>query len=180
MTRGGIEESPTEALDDWLRVVGYRESKTVEKLMEHIFLAEILQECWFRRRQVVEVLRAEVDAAGYDLVLEAGGVIRHVQLKASRKGARTARQTINSKLQDREGGCVVWVFYAVDELTHRAKLTYRWRDVAIEGLPDTLGRYTRRGKERPKMRLVLRGGFRPVAETSELVDLLFPPLALSA
>ncbi|MCA1706608.1 MAG: hypothetical protein LC808_26435 [Actinobacteria bacterium] len=54
-------------LKDWLQRVGYEESRTVEKLMEHIFLSEILQECWFHRRQVVEVLRAEVDAAGYDL-----------------------------------------------------------------------------------------------------------------
>lgn len=168
---------PTEALDEWLRVVGYQESKTVEKLIEHIFLAEVLQECWFRRRRVVEVLRAEVDAAGYDLVLEAGGTIRHVQLKASRKGSRTARQTINSKLQDREGGCVVWVYYAVDKDTCRARLTYRWRDVEVEGLPDTVGRHTRGGKKRPKMRVVPRGGFAPVADTSALVDLLFPTLA---
>jgi hypothetical protein len=95
------EAAATVGLEEWPSVVGYQESKTVKKLIEHIFLSELLQECWFRRRQIIEVLRAEVDAAGYDLVLEAGGTIRHVQLKASRNGARTARQTINSMLGDR-------------------------------------------------------------------------------
>src|SRR5438309_11941681 len=96
-------------LDECLRAVASREPNTVEKLIEHLFLAELLQECWFRRRRLVEVLRAEVDAAGYDLILESEGVIRHVQLKASRKGARTSRQTINARLQNRQGGCIVWV-----------------------------------------------------------------------
>jgi hypothetical protein len=56
-------------LEQWLTAVASTESNTVEKL------------------------RSEVDAAGYDLILESGGVIRHVQLKAIRRGARTSKQT---------------------------------------------------------------------------------------
>jgi hypothetical protein len=164
-------------LDAWLRAVGYGKSQTVEKLMEHIFLAELLQECWFRWRTPVEVLRSEVDASGYDLVLEAGGTLRHLQLKASRLGAKTVRQTINSKLQDRQGGCIVWVFYAVDQQKLRVDLSYRWRDLAVDPLPDTVAKHTRGGKPRPKMRVVRKGGFRPVDDTAALVELLFPGIA---
>lgn len=147
----GQESSPeaTENLKEWLKRVGYEESRTVEKLMEHIFLAEILQECWFQRRQIVEVLRAEVDAAGYDVVLEAAGKIRHVQLKASRQGGKTSKQTINTKLADRVGGCVVWIAYEVDEEKGRARLKYRWWDSETKELPETMGRNPRTGKERP-------------------------------
>ncbi len=51
-------------LTESLTRVGYEESRTMEKLVEHVFLAEVLQECWLRRQQVVEVLHAEVEAAG--------------------------------------------------------------------------------------------------------------------
>lgn len=75
--------------EQWLIEQTSRESHYVEKLMEHVFLGELLQECWFHRKKVVEVLRAEVDAAGYDVILEVDGTIRHVQLKASRRGGST-------------------------------------------------------------------------------------------
>src|SRR5690348_15547353 len=106
MTSQTTSAPPT--LDAWLRVVGHTDSRTVEKLIEHVFLSEVLQECFFRHRRVVEVLRAEVDAGGYDLILELDGAIRHVQLKASRKGGATKKQTINRKLQERQDGCIVW------------------------------------------------------------------------
>jgi hypothetical protein len=70
--------------------------------MEHVFLGELLRECWFRRRLAVEVIRAEVDAAGYDLILEVDGSIRHLQLKATRKGGATKYQDINRRLSHRE------------------------------------------------------------------------------
>ena len=64
------------------------ESSSREKMLEHVFVSELLQEAWFRYGRTLEVLRSEVDSAGYDLVLEFNGVIRHVQLKSSRRGRR--------------------------------------------------------------------------------------------
>ena len=169
------ESSPeaTENLKEWLKRVGYEESRTVEKLMEHIFLAEVLQECWFQRRQIVEVLRAEVDAAGYDVVLEAAGKIRHVQLKASRQGGKTAKQTINTRLVDREGGCVVWVSYEVNETKGRADLKYRWWDSRTQDLPLTVGRNTRTGRERPNTAVLKKSDFELIGDTATLVGRLF-------
>lgn len=160
-------------LKEWLKRVGYEESRTVEKLMEHIFLSEVLQECWFRRRRVVEVLRAEVDAAGYDIVLEMDGRIRHVQLKASRQGGKTSKQTINSKLPNRQGGCVVWIAYDVTEETGRAKLKYRLWDSEGHKRPDTVGRNSRTGNERPNTFVLKKSDFDLIEETSVLVDRLF-------
>jgi hypothetical protein len=163
-------------LKEWLKRVGYEESRTVEKLMEHIFLSEILQECWFGRRQVVEVLRAEVDAAGYDLVLEANGRIRHVQLKASRQGGQTSKQTINSKLAEREGGCVVWIAYNVDEEEGRAQLKYRWWDSTGTDVPKTPGQNPRTKKERPNTFVLRKSAFELIEQSAVLVDRLFGPV----
>lgn len=162
------------SVKEWLKKAGYEESRTVEKLMEHLFLSEVLQECWFRRRQAVEVLRAEVDAAGYDLVLQVDGVLRHVQLKASRQGGKTSSQTVNRKLAKREGGCVVWISYAVDENEGRAKLTYRWWDRKVKTLPDSVGRDPRTRRDRPGTAVLKKSDFDLVESTPELVDRLFP------
>lgn len=155
----------------WLRYISTTQSRSVENVIEHLFLAEILRECWFRRRQPVAVSRAEVDSDGYDVVLESLGQIRYIQLKASIKGGKTSKQTINAKLENRPGGCIVWVNYEPDRETGNVILTYRWREA--EGLPADLGRHTRTGRERPTARVVRRGDFETLTDTRALVDRLF-------
>jgi hypothetical protein len=44
---------------------------------------------WCRGHHDIEVLRAEIDASGYDLVLECNGVLRYVQFKSSHRDATT-------------------------------------------------------------------------------------------
>jgi hypothetical protein len=39
-----------------------------EQLVEYLFLSELLQDAWLRRNQRIDVLRSDVDGAGYDLV----------------------------------------------------------------------------------------------------------------
>lgn len=73
-----------------LREASFLHSSSREALIEHVFIAEVLQEAWFAREQLVEVLRSEVDAAGYDVVFECGPITRHVQLKASDAGGKTS------------------------------------------------------------------------------------------
>ena len=91
-----------------------------EKLIEHLFVGEVLKHLWIAGHRDVEVLRAEFDARGYDLVIEAGGVMRHIQLKSAASGAKTAKVSISRDLARKPGGCVVWI----------------WFD------PETLGRYS--------------------------------------
>src|SRR4051812_13358453 len=81
-------------------------SSALEHVLEHIFLAELLQEAWFSRNGVIDVLHSSVDAFGYDVVLELGGVTRHVQLKARSRDGKRTRYAINSLLGQRPSGCV--------------------------------------------------------------------------
>lgn len=74
----------------------YRESSFREKMLEHVFISEVLQETWLRHGRTIEVLRSEVDSSGYDLVLEYNGIVRHVQLKGSRADSATALQKVNT------------------------------------------------------------------------------------
>jgi hypothetical protein len=89
----------------------------------------VLQECAFVRRQKVEVLRAEVDDGGYDLVFELGEIVRHVQLKTRFVGRTTRNKNplpINVRLEEHLGGCVVLMEWRVASDQSRAQLTYRW------------------------------------------------------
>jgi hypothetical protein len=85
----------------------------------------MLQEAWFRFGQTVEVLRSEVDASGYDVVLECNGVIRHVQLKMSRADSRAASQKVHLQLAGKPSGCIVWLIRHPGG-DHRPRLTYRY------------------------------------------------------
>lgn len=85
-----------------------------EKVVEHVFLGELLRHLWNAGISGIQVLKPEVDASGYDLVLSIGKVIRHLQIKASVKGARATGQTIHDSLADHPSGCVVWIVLTED------------------------------------------------------------------
>ena len=94
----------------------YAESSSREKLVEHVFLGELLRGLWRRNVRDLEILRPEVDSGGYDLALECRGLIRHVQLKSSHQGAKRQAITANVKLVDRPSACILWIYFDPDTL----------------------------------------------------------------
>ena len=82
-----------------------------EKLVEHLFVGELLRHLWRSGIHEVDVLRAETDAGGYDIVVEVGSIARHIQLKSSVVGSTTSKQKINIALCGKTSGCVVWVMF---------------------------------------------------------------------
>jgi hypothetical protein len=55
------------------------DSSLREQALGHIFLGQLLAFMWRNNARDIEVLKSEVDRGGYDVVLESGGVIRHVR-----------------------------------------------------------------------------------------------------
>ncbi len=158
-----------------------RKSSFYEQLVEHVFISEVLQEVWFRFGQTVEVLRSEIDASGYDIVLEYNGILRHVQLKTSAIGAKTASQKVNVALATKPSGCVVWIVR--QEENYRMRLSYLFFG-ADAGNPLTLhdklkvGKHTKGNKdgvkaERQSIRVVRKARFDRIETTTELVTRLF-------
>lgn len=87
-----------------------------EKLIEHLFIGELLKLSWQNGDCQLEVGKPEVDNAGYDVILEANRIIRHVQLKSSKRTATTSRQNVHVKLADKPSGCVVWIYFDEESL----------------------------------------------------------------
>ncbi|SRR5216684_2073797 len=157
----------------------YLQSSLREKLLEHLFIGELVQELWKRGRRDIEILRAEIDFAGYDLVLECNGVLRHVQLKSSHRTAKTRDVKVNLSLSKKPHGCVIWVKF--DEATLKLGPFLWFGGPPTQKLPalgDRIARHTKRNRMgtrslRQNLRVIRRTDFTEVATMSELVAELF-------
>lgn len=161
----------------------YMKSTFYEQLVEHVFISEVLQEAWYYYGKTVEVLRSEVDASGYDVVLECNEVLRHVQLKTSRRESKTAIQKVNIALAAKPSGCIVWIVRSEDIESCRASLSYlffggesRMPLPSLENFKvatHTKGNAEGVKKERAAIRVIPKAKFTPIATTRELVAVLF-------
>ena len=159
------------------------ESSFREKLIEHLFVAELLKHSWKRAHQdgatLIEVSRADVDRGGYDLIAELGGCLRHIRIKGSVLGSKTSRQKVHIALADKPSGCVVWV-YLNEEDWNLGPFLYFGGDpgTPMPPLGDKVARHTKgdatgEKKERPNMREISKGRFRELETIDQLWDALF-------
>jgi len=154
-----------------------------ESLLEHLFVGDLLRTLWLKGHVLAEVMKPQVDDAGYDLVIDCNGVTRHIQLKASYLGSRTARQIVHTYLARKPSGCVIWVRF--DPATLKLG-PFRWfGSPPGKSLPDIRGlpvaRHTKsdaRGHKapRPNLRVLPATMFERVETMDGLVVRLFGPL----
>ena len=155
------------------------ESSLREKIIEHLFLGDLLRCLWRRGVRDIEILRTEVDRDGYDLVLEANGVIRHIQLKASHRLAKTAELDIQVILERKPSACVMWIRFDPDSMELGP---YLWFGAAphqrIPPLGDKVSRHSKGDSEgykaeRPSHRVVKKSRFEELTTINEIAERLF-------
>ena len=155
----------------------YERSSFRESMVEHAFIADLQQEAWFRHQTTIEILRPEVDDSGYDIVAWFNGVVRYIQLKASRADGRAVGQNVNIKLADKPGGCVIWLRYR-DNGDFRVSFEYLFFEDMGSLEQRRSARHTKGNAqgfkaERPRIRVVGKAAFEPVASAEELMTRLF-------
>jgi hypothetical protein len=151
-----------------------------EEYLEYALLGDLCREFW-ARNLAVDILRSHTDQSGFDVVMEAGALQRHIQLKSSFVGSATRTQKVNQRLQEKAGGCIVWVFFDRQSLTIDH---YRWFGdrnpiAAMPSLGDRIAKHTKANAqgvklERPGIRTLPWSRFARVETTRELASLLFP------
>ena len=100
-------------------------SSFIENMIEHVFISEMLQEAWLNRNHLkLEVLRAEVDESGYDIVMICNNKIRYIQLKTSEVNGTTKMQKLNISLLEKENACIIWIIREEDTNSKRYKFKY--------------------------------------------------------
>jgi hypothetical protein len=155
------------------------ESSPREKVLEHIFIGDLLRTMWCKGIYDVEVLRPEVDRGGYDVVFECKGIIRHVQLKASYTTAKTASVSVNMNLSRKPNGCIIWM--RCDPTTMDLGPFLWFGGTPGEPLPslgDKIARHSRGNSqghkaERPNIRSLQKGRFTKLDSMEEVIEALF-------
>ena len=149
-----------------------------EKVFEHLFLGDLTRTLLKSGRRC-EVMRAEFDGSGFDVALEAEGVLRHVQLKAMRADGKRAHVDIHMALAAKPSGCVVWML--VDPATFETT-AYRWfgdqPGRPLPALGDKAVRHTKADSqgvkaERAALRQLGRGRFETIPDMEGLIERLF-------
>ncbi len=151
-----------------------------EKLIEHLFVAELLKLSWLHHSCSLEIAKPEVDNSGYDLIVEAMGTVRHVQLKTSILGGKAAFQKIHTRLAEKPSGCVVWIY--IDEKTLDLGPFLFFGAEAGKPLPSLadrkVARHTKGNKdgikaERQNIRVLPKGSFTKIESIEDLYTQLF-------
>jgi len=162
----------------------FRRSSYREKVVEHLFVGELLRYLWAKRAEAVDILKPEVDNGGYDIVVTHGKTVRHIQLKASLVNGSAASQNINASLGEHPSGCVIWIL--IDE--HLNFEGFLWfGSQPGEPLPDLSERkqakHTRGNAQgikpiRTNTKVIPKSAFERVASFAELSERLFGAEAL--
>jgi hypothetical protein len=154
-------------------------SSAREKVLEHLFVGELLRCLWRRGIRNMEVLRAEVDMGGYDLVLAANKVLRYVQLKSSHRTSATANVPVNINLEGKPGGCVIWMKFDPETVELGPYLWFGAKpgEPALS-LGSRIARHSKGDKNgvkafRPNIRVLPIGRFQKLGSIDEVVDALF-------
>jgi len=154
-------------------------SSVLEKVLEYRFLAALTTELLKRGVDDFAVLRSDVDCDGSDIVIEAAGIIRHIQLKGLVRGGTRANVTVLTRLAAKPSGCVVWMVYEPDNLELGP---FRWFGSApgapLPPLGDRVARHSKANTEgikaeRPAHRVVRGGLFERIDSIAGLADRLF-------
>jgi len=156
------------------------ESVYRERLLEHLLIGELLKYSWFHAGATLEVSQPSIDRSGYDVVLEANGVTRHVQLKTSSHSASTSTQRVHIGLARKPSGCVIWTRFEPESMTIGPFLFFGAEPGApLPSLADfrvakhTKGNAEGLKKERPNLRLVSLSKFRHIPDVQALYIALF-------
>jgi hypothetical protein len=151
-----------------------------EAVIEHLFIGELMRLLWLKGIADFEVLQPEVDDSGYDLVVEANGCTRHIQLKSSFQGASTKQVKASIKLATKPSACIIWILFDRDTM---ALGPFLWFGAAPrKPLPSIaqfpLAKHTRANasgvkKARPNQRAIPRSQFTEIPDFESLLARLF-------
>jgi len=152
-----------------------------ERIVEHVFVGDMLRRLWQLGVTEIEVLRSEFDAGGYDLVVNYRKIVRHIQFKTVLQNGKSAHTKVSSKLAEKPSGCVIWIV-----VTPELQLqSYLWfGGLPGEPLPNIEGKVARHTKanaqglkaERPNHRVIRRSRFDNLDTLDAVLKRLFGSL----
>jgi hypothetical protein len=160
-------------------------SSHVENVLTHALVAAVAQDLWHRDPWVsLQIFQAEVDNAGFDLVLGCAGVMRYIQVKQVHVKGAASKFSIRLDFSLLPGSCAVVVVHEAESLEIDHFLFFgghadepmpsikHQRSTKVPGRRNAVGER----KVRLHYRDVPRKNFVGPLTAHDLVDRLFPEL----
>jgi hypothetical protein len=158
-------------------------SSYVENVLMHRLVSSLAGELWRRDPNIpLHVFNAEVDDAGFDLVLACGNRLRYIQLKQVHAEGSARKFSVRLEFTRLPGSCVVVVVHSESTLDVEHFLFYG--DSPTTPMPSVENERAsvsaiRRGEDgkkkvRSHYRDIPRARFRGPLSANELLDALFP------
>ncbi|MGL3111424.1 hypothetical protein [Bradyrhizobium sp. BR 1432] len=150
-----------------------------EQALSHFLIWQLIAARWRQGLHDIEVLKGEVDRGGYDIVLEAGRVTRHIQLKSTFRGSKVSEVSVNARLLDKPSGCVIWLEVDKDTLELERYLWFgnppgsRLPDLGTKVSCNSRADSSGRKPERPMHRDLRKARFTRLSGIDELLGRLF-------
>lgn len=95
----------------------YRNSRFFENLLEHRFIFDLMRHLVLNSEpQLVNVLKSEVDAFGFDLVLSVADRSTHVQMKTRSGLPPHNPYELSEALWSLPNACAIWMLYDIATL----------------------------------------------------------------
>ena len=135
---------------------------------------------WLKGIYNLEVLKPQVDDSGYDLVFESSSIVRHVQLKSTKRGSSLSKVNVNTHLAEKPSGCVILIEF--DPITLELGPFFWFGDPPGRPLPDLsaypVAKHTKgnaRGVklQRPNIRQIPRSKLQKLETFDEVIERLF-------
>jgi hypothetical protein len=176
--------SEMSALDREARIQALAErSSYVENVLRHAFLAELSCLVWENDPfDSLKISNGEVDDSGYDVVLERGNVVRHIQLKQAHEEKVPKKFSVRVSFATLPGSCMVVISHALTDLRPKSYSFYGSNPTEpmpyIEAHRTTKSSGRRNADGDRVLRINYRdipfGRFKRGLSAGELLDELFP------
>lgn len=156
------------------------DSTLIEKALEHQLTGAIMARLLLRGQRY-ELLYGVFDRDGYDVVIEAGGIMRHIQLKAVVANGKRNRFSLSTRLASKPSGCAIWISWDPATIGYTGFRFFGGRPgEPLPDLGDRVSRHSRanslgRKGERLDHREIPASCFTRIADLEALVDHLFGP-----
>jgi hypothetical protein len=167
---------------------GSQYSLYFEKLVEHRFISDMMTYCLYKEGITLEIIHAEIDTNGYDLILSYKNINRYIQLKTSEEGSTTSSQKINLLITEKENPCIIWIIRHYDNKMNDFRFKYLfWGSNRQELLPNIgkykIAKHTKANssgikKQRQNIRIIPKGDFIEINSIEGLFEKLFHRISL--
>jgi hypothetical protein len=157
------------------------------KLIKHLFVGQLMKISWANKLTdnslpLIEILESQIDAYGYDLVIEYKDVVRHIQLKTKKSTGKAQKVAVKASLSAKPSAAVIWIFFDEKDFSFD-KFKY-FGGKARQKMPDiknykiakhTKGDSTGKKNKRPKQRVIKVAEFTNITNIQDLYDVLTDP-----